>query len=114
MWLRYEHLRGTLEGLRPHLVVCNAGGLSFRPPDARRLREELTDFLSEDFAALADLLAAVRAELRDRGISVNAETWQRAIDARLRALVAQRRPEEARQHLLHGLGIGELPAATAG
>ena len=39
VWLRYEHLAEPIERLRPNLVVCNAGGLSFRPDDARRLRE---------------------------------------------------------------------------
>jgi spore maturation protein CgeB len=39
VWLRYEHLRGPIEELAPQLVVCNAGGLSFRPDDARRLRQ---------------------------------------------------------------------------
>jgi len=39
VWLRHEHLRGPVERLEPHLIVCNAGGLSFRPDDARRLRE---------------------------------------------------------------------------
>ena len=28
VWLRWEHLRGPLAGLDPHLVICNAGGLS--------------------------------------------------------------------------------------
>ena len=37
VWLRLDHLRGPLDELKPHLVVCNAGGLSFRPEDARRL-----------------------------------------------------------------------------
>ena len=41
VWLRYEHLRGRIEDFAPHLVVCNAGGLSFRPDDARRLRETI-------------------------------------------------------------------------
>jgi hypothetical protein len=41
---------------------------------------------------------------------VDAETWQSAIDGRFRALVAQRRIDEAREYLRTGLGIGE--AAT--
>lgn len=39
VWLRPEHLLAPIAEARPHLVVCNAGGLSFRPADARRLRE---------------------------------------------------------------------------
>ena len=87
------------------VVAASTGGAS--PALARRLREELTDFLSEDFAPLADLLNEVRGELKSRGLTVDAETWQTAIDARLRALLAQRRPEEARAHLLAGLGVSE-------
>jgi spore maturation protein CgeB len=38
VWLRWEHLREPLARFDPHLVVCNAGGLSFRPEAARELR----------------------------------------------------------------------------
>ena len=83
------------------VVAASTGGAS--PALARRLRDELTVFLDEDYAPLAELLAEVRQQLRQRGIRVDAESWQRAIDARLRALVAQRRPDEARAYLLQAL-----------
>lgn len=38
VWLRWEFLREEIERFDPHLVICNAGGLSFRPEDARELR----------------------------------------------------------------------------
>jgi siroheme synthase-like protein len=41
------------------VVAASTGGGS--PALARRLREELTDFLSEDYAPLGELLASVRA-----------------------------------------------------
>lgn len=85
------------------VVAASTGGAS--PALARRLREELADFLSEDYGPLADLLADVRADLKRRRITVDPDAWQRALDARLRALVAQRRPEEARRHLLDRLGV---------
>lgn len=90
----------------PIVVAASTGGAS--PALARRLREELTDFLAEDYAPLAELLASVRQELRQRDIRIDGDTWSTAIDARFRALVAQRRPDEAREHLLRGLGV---PAA---
>jgi siroheme synthase-like protein len=90
------------------VVAASTGGAS--PALARRLREELTDFLSEDFAPLADLLNEVRLALRERKISVDAETWQLAIDGRLRALLAQRRYEEARERLIERLGVKEALA----
>ena len=38
VWLRWERLREPLERFDPHLVICNAGGLGFRPDAARELR----------------------------------------------------------------------------
>lgn len=93
------------------VVAASTGGAS--PALARRLREELTDFLTEDYGALAGLLADVRSELKQRNVRVDGETWQRAIDARLRALLAQRRPDEAREYLLRGLGITEDIGASS-
>ena len=94
------------------VVAASTGGAS--PALARRLREELTDFLSEDFAALADLLAEVRTELQRRQVSVDADAWQSAIDGRLRALLAQRRYEEARERLVERLGVSEALSAGSG
>lgn len=42
VWLRWEHLRDPIERFLPDLVVCNAGGLAFRPDDARQLRQRAT------------------------------------------------------------------------
>jgi hypothetical protein len=79
---------------------------------ARRLREELTEFLSEDYAPLADLLNEVRMELRRHDIAVEGDVWNAAIDGRLRALLVQRRPDAAREHLLQRLGVAEALAST--
>jgi hypothetical protein len=38
VWLRWDLLRPAIEEFRPELIVCNAGGLSFRPEIARSLR----------------------------------------------------------------------------
>jgi spore maturation protein CgeB len=38
VWLRFERLREPLARFAPDLIICNAGGLSFRPGDARELR----------------------------------------------------------------------------
>ena len=38
VWLRWERLARPLAERAPDLVVCNAGGLAFRPGDAQRLR----------------------------------------------------------------------------
>jgi siroheme synthase-like protein len=93
------------------VIAASTGGAS--PALARRLREELEAFLSEDYGPLAELLQEVRQELRSRGIVVDPETWQRAIDGRLRALLAQRRRAQARAYLLASLGV-EAPACRTG
>jgi precorrin-2 dehydrogenase/sirohydrochlorin ferrochelatase len=85
------------------VVAASTGGAS--PALARRLREDLTSFLSDDYAPLADLLNEVRSEIKERGRVVDAEAWQAAMDARLRALVAQGRLDSARQYLLYRLGV---------
>jgi spore maturation protein CgeB len=42
VWLRMDCLAGSIERLEPHVVVCNAGGLSFRPRDSETLRRTTT------------------------------------------------------------------------
>ena len=63
--------------------------------------------------ALADLLAEVRGEVRKQGIKVANDTWQEAIDAPLRVMLAQRRYEEARAYLIERLGITLPPKVEA-
>ena len=91
-------------------IAASTGGAS--PALARHLREELEAFLSEDYGPLAELLQEVRQELRSRGIVVDSEAWQRAINGPLRALIAQGRRDQARAHLLASLGV-EAPNAGA-
>jgi siroheme synthase-like protein len=93
----------------PIVLAASTGGAS--PALARRLREELTAFLDEDYAPLAEILAGVRKELRARNLSPDSEVWSAAIDPRFRALVAQRRPDEARALLLQNLGVADALAA---
>jgi siroheme synthase-like protein len=88
-------------------LAASTSGAS--PALARRLREELDAYLTDDMPALADLLAEVRQEMREHGIKVENDTWQQAIDEQLRVLLAQRKYVQARERLIAGLGI-ELPA----
>lgn len=39
VWLRCGDLAPVIDSFDPHLVVCNAGGLAFRPPVAQALRQ---------------------------------------------------------------------------
>jgi siroheme synthase-like protein len=83
-------------------VAVATGGAS--PALARAVREELETVLTDDYAALADVVGTVRRELRARQCSPDAETWHRALGPDLRALVAEGRHQEARQRLLERLG----------
>ncbi len=88
-------------------LAASTSGAS--PALARRLREELDAYLTEDMPALADLLGEVRQEIRKLGIKVENDTWQYAIDGQLRVLLAQRRYGQARARLLERLGIKLTP-----
>jgi siroheme synthase-like protein len=92
--------RGTIT------VASSTSGAS--PALARRLREELEAYLTEEMPALADLLREVREALRARGIKPDAEVWQDAIDEDLRVLLAQRKHRQAKTRLLRALGAEEL------
>ena len=92
-------------------VAASTAGTS--PALARRLREELDAYLTEDMPALADLLAEVRTELRARKVRVDNETWQRAIDGQLRVLLAQRKYGQAKARLLESLGVAAVFSAEA-
>ena len=93
----------------PITIAISTGGGS--PAMARRVREELTDYFTEDFEALGELLAEVRRELKSRGAlkHIPQESWQSAIDGPLRALLAQRRWGQAKARLYAGLGPVVLP-----
>ncbi|MCH7488962.1 MAG: bifunctional precorrin-2 dehydrogenase/sirohydrochlorin ferrochelatase [Chloroflexi bacterium] len=100
-------------------IAASTGGTS--PALARRLREELEAYLTEEMPALADLLGDVRSDLRSRGIVPDADVWQEAIDEDLRVLLAQRKYRQAKARLLTALGeeglVAELvgdPTAVAG
>jgi siroheme synthase-like protein len=93
-------------------IAASTGGAS--PALARRLREELEAYMTEEMPALADLLGEVRTELRERSILPDAELWQEAIDEQLRVLLAQRKHRQAKARLLEGLGAGELIPELAG
>lgn len=40
VWLRWDALEGPIRDHAPDVIVCNAGGLSFRPEVAAQLRQE--------------------------------------------------------------------------
>lgn len=88
----------------PLTLAISTGGGS--PAVARRVREELSDYLDADTSSLADLVAEVRADLRRLNAfrPIPAEAWQTAMDGQVRILLAQRRRGQAKALLLRRLG----------
>ncbi len=76
------------------------------PALAGAVRDALAEVVGEAYGPLAELVAEVRHELRAEGRSPGGETWRRALDADLLALVAEGRYGDARQRLRRGLGVG--------
>lgn len=84
------------------VVAVTTGGASSAL--ARAVREELEQHVTADHALLAAIVAEVRRTVRQRPNPPDAETWRRAIDDRLRRLVAEGRRVEATSLLLERLG----------
>jgi precorrin-2 dehydrogenase/sirohydrochlorin ferrochelatase len=82
------------------LAVSTSGG---SPAMARKLREDLEQFLTEEYAPMLDLVAQVRRELCDRGVKVEPEVWNAALDAEVKRLLSQGHLDEAKQRLLRSL-----------
>ncbi len=59
-----------------------------------------------EYADLAPLLAGVRAEIREKGITVKTDHWQACITDELVDLVLENRTDKARQQLLTALMDG--------
>ena len=92
----------------PLTLAISTGGGS--PAMARRVREELSDYLDAETSSLAELVAEVRAELREQGVfrSIAADAWQTAMDSPVRILLAQRRRAEAKALLLSRLNASTV------
>jgi len=83
------------------MAAISTGGGS--PAAARKIREELGQFLSEEYVPLLEIAAEVRQELRQRAIAVDAETWNLALDGDFRQLLRQGKRAEAKERLLQSL-----------
>jgi len=83
------------------IIAISTSGRS--PAMARKMREEIEAFLTEDYAAMLELAAEVRAELREKGTLVDADIWNKALDVELRKLLAEGKQAEAKERLLRSL-----------
>jgi siroheme synthase-like protein len=78
-------------------VAVGSGGAS--PALTRALREYLDRALGDEWAALGELAATARRDLRAAGRAADTETWRRALGADVRALLAEGRVDAARGRL---------------
>lgn len=83
------------------VVAISSGGGS--PAATRKIREELEGFLGEEYALLLDIASEVRAELREKGVSTDAEAWNRALAGEFRRLLRNGKRDEAKALLLRSL-----------
>lgn len=79
-------------------VAISTNGIS--PAMARFVKDHVDRTMPEEFATLADTLAEVRRELRQRRIHPRPEAWQEALDAETLGLVARREWDAVQQRLL--------------
>jgi precorrin-2 dehydrogenase/sirohydrochlorin ferrochelatase len=83
-------------------VAVSTGGQS--PALARKVRIRLEKTLGEDYALLASLIGDIRRTLKTRGITVDAESWQEALDIDpLIQLIQSGQEREAKAILLKSL-----------
>jgi precorrin-2 dehydrogenase/sirohydrochlorin ferrochelatase len=82
------------------IAVSTSGG---SPAMARKMREELEAFLTEDYVLMLELAAEVRSELREQGVMVDPEVWNAALDMEVKRLLGDGRRAEAKERLLRAL-----------
>jgi precorrin-2 dehydrogenase/sirohydrochlorin ferrochelatase len=83
------------------IAVSTAGA---SPALARKIRTRLEKDFGEEYASLAAVVEEVRAGLKRRGIKVDGEDWQKALDVDLMvALIKKGEKEKARSLLLNKL-----------
>jgi len=78
-------------------VAVGSGGAS--PALTRALREHLDATLGVEWAALGELAAGARLDLRTAGRAADAEAWRQALATDVRALLAEGRVDDARGRL---------------
>ena len=89
------------------IIAVSTSGRS--PALARKIRTELEEKYSKEYASLAILLSEVRSELKGQGIEINNEVWQEAIDTDLLIELLRRgESQEAKNTLLSRLQKGGI------
>jgi siroheme synthase-like protein len=83
-------------------VAVSTGGVS--PAVTRAIREELDEYLTEDYGGLVQIAGEVRRQLREKSVSPGASAWKRALQGDFRRLIKEGKPVQAKELLLETLG----------
>ena len=83
------------------MIAVSTGGGS--PALARKVREDLEEFLGQGYDLLLDLVTEVRQELKGEGLQPPPAAWNAALDGELRTLLVQGKRQKARERLLRAL-----------
>jgi siroheme synthase-like protein len=60
------------------VIAVSTGGKS--PALARKIRSKLEQDIREEYASLVELIDEVRTELKQKGLSIDSDSWQKALD----------------------------------
>jgi len=83
-------------------IAVSTAGKS--PALARKIRTRLEKNFGDEYASLTDLIGEVRAELRQRSVTVSGDDWQKALDIDLLVkLLRDGQREKAKATLLSNL-----------
>lgn len=93
-------------------IAISTAGKS--PALARKLRTKLEKEFGEEYGRLVRIVEEIRSELKRRGLKVDSETWQEALDLDvLTSLIKKGQSEKARetvwQNLLRETGESKIP-----
>ncbi len=82
-------------------VAISTGATS--PALARKVREEMEEFLDDGYGMILSLAAEVRRVLEEKEMRAPAQVWNAALDEETRRLLVEGRREEAKERLLRAL-----------
>jgi siroheme synthase-like protein len=90
------------------IVAISTSGTS--PAMARKMREDIQAFLSDEDAELLDLAAEIRRELREQGVAVkgcehcmrnNNDVWNAALDGEVKKALGEGKRAQAKARILN-------------
>jgi precorrin-2 dehydrogenase/sirohydrochlorin ferrochelatase len=90
------------------ILAISTSGKS--PAMARKMREDLQEFLGEENASLLDLAGEIRRELREQGVAVKGcahcmrnhnDVWNASLDGEVKRMLAEGKRDEAKTRVLN-------------